>query len=110
MTDRERDGGAGLSPIEEVIADAAAGKLFILVDDEDRENEGDLCVIGEWADASAITFMAKHGRGLICLALTRARTEARPVLDGTAQRKPPPDCLYRVDRGARRGDNRHFGW
>ena len=76
MTDRERDGGAGLSPIEEVIADAAAGKLFILVDDEDRENEGDLCVIGEWADASAINFMAKHGRGLICLALTRARTEA----------------------------------
>ena len=76
MTDRERDGGAGLSAIEEVIADAAAGKLFILVDDEDRENEGDLCVIGEWADASAINFMAKHGRGLICLALTRARTEA----------------------------------
>ena len=76
MTDRERDGGTGLSPIEEVIADAAAGKLFILVDDEDRENEGDLCVIGEWADASAINFMAKHGRGLICLALTRARTEA----------------------------------
>jgi len=76
MTDRERDGGAGLSPIEDVIADAAAGKLFILVDDEDRENEGDLCVIGEWADASAINFMAKHGRGLICLALTRARTEA----------------------------------
>ena len=76
MTDHERDGGAGLSPIEDVIADAAAGKLFILVDDEDRENEGDLCVIGEWADASAINFMAKHGRGLICLALTRARTEA----------------------------------
>lgn len=76
MTERERDGGAGLSPIEDVIADAAAGKLFILVDDEDRENEGDLCVIGEWADAAAINFMAKHGRGLICLALTRARTEA----------------------------------
>jgi len=65
-----------LSPIEDVIADAAAGKLFILVDDEDRENEGDLCVIGEWADAAAINFMAKYGRGLICLALTRARTEA----------------------------------
>lgn len=76
MTDNQRDGGAGLSPIEDVIADAAAGKLFILVDDEDRENEGDLCVIGEWADAAAINFMAKHGRGLICLALTRARTEA----------------------------------
>ncbi|MDB9890756.1 3,4-dihydroxy-2-butanone-4-phosphate synthase [Alphaproteobacteria bacterium] len=65
----------GLSTIEEVIADAKAGKLFILVDDEDRENEGDLCVIGEFATADAINFMAKYGRGLICLALTRIRTE-----------------------------------
>ena len=76
MTDNKREGGAGLSPIEDVIADAAAGKLFILVDDEDRENEGDLCVVGEWATAEAINFMAKYGRGLICLALTRSRTEA----------------------------------
>ena len=65
----------GLSTIEEVIADAKAGKLFILVDDEDRENEGDLCIIGESATADAINFMAKYGRGLICLALTRIRTE-----------------------------------
>ena len=65
----------GLSTVEEVIADAKAGKLFILVDDEDRENEGDLCVIGEYATADAINFMAKYGRGLICLALTRIRTE-----------------------------------
>ena len=65
----------GLSTIEEVIADAKAAKLFILVDDEDRENEGDLCVIGEYATADAINFMSKYGRGLICLALTRIRTE-----------------------------------
>ena len=65
----------GLSTIEELIADANAGRLFILVDDEDRENEGDLCVIGEYATADAINFMAKYGRGLICLALTRIRTE-----------------------------------
>ena len=65
----------GLSTIDEVIADAKDGKLFILVDDEDRENEGDLCVIGEHATAESINFMAKHGRGLICLALTRLRTE-----------------------------------
>lgn len=76
MKAEEREGGAGLSPIEDVIADARAGKLFVLVDDEDRENEGDLCIIGEWADAASINFMAKYGRGLICLALTRARTEA----------------------------------
>ena len=66
----------GLSPITEVIEDARAGRMFILVDDEDRENEGDLCVVGKWANARAINFMATHGRGLICLALTRARTEA----------------------------------
>lgn len=76
MSEKLREGGSGLSNIEDVIADAKAGKLFILVDDEDRENEGDLCVIGEWADADAINFMAKHGRGLICLALTRDRTDA----------------------------------
>lgn len=64
-----------LSSIEEVIADAKAGKLFILVDDEDRENEGDLCVLAEHVDAKSINFMAKYGRGLICLALTRERTE-----------------------------------
>ena len=66
---------SGLSTIEEVIADAKLGKLFILVDDEDRENEGDLCVIGEYATADTINFMAKYGRGLICLALTRIRTD-----------------------------------
>lgn len=76
MSEQLREGGSGLSNIEDVIADAKAGKLFILVDDEDRENEGDLCVIGEWADAEAINFMAKYGRGLICLALTRDRTDA----------------------------------
>ncbi|MFL2831726.1 MAG: 3,4-dihydroxy-2-butanone-4-phosphate synthase, partial [Candidatus Puniceispirillaceae bacterium] len=65
----------GLSPIEEVIADARAGRMFILVDDQKRENEGDLCIIGEHANAEAVNFMAKYGRGLICLALTRAHTE-----------------------------------
>ncbi len=64
-----------LSPIEEVIEDAKAGKLFILVDDEDRENEGDLCILAEHADDQAINFMAKYGRGLICLALTKDRTD-----------------------------------
>ena len=65
----------GLSSIEDVIKDAAKGKIFILVDDENRENEGDLCVLGEYASANAINFMAKHGRGLICLSLTRSQSE-----------------------------------
>ena len=64
-----------LNPIEDVIADAKAGKVFILVDDEDRENEGDLCVMAEHCTPEAINFMAKYGRGLICLALSAERTE-----------------------------------
>jgi 3,4-dihydroxy 2-butanone 4-phosphate synthase/GTP cyclohydrolase II len=70
-----KSGRNGLSKIEDVISDARAGKLFILVDDEDRENEGDLCVVGDFVSADVINFMAKYGRGLICLALTRQRTE-----------------------------------
>jgi len=76
MTNNNTGTDLALSSIEDVIEDARQGKLFILVDDEDRENEGDLCIIGEYADAKAINFMAKYGRGLICLALTRERTEA----------------------------------
>jgi 3,4-dihydroxy 2-butanone 4-phosphate synthase / GTP cyclohydrolase II len=59
----------GLSPISEAIADIAAGKMVILVDDEDRENEGDLCMAADKVTPEAINFMAKFGRGLICLSL-----------------------------------------
>jgi 3,4-dihydroxy 2-butanone 4-phosphate synthase/GTP cyclohydrolase II len=62
-----------LSSIDEIIEDARKGKMIILVDEEDRENEGDLLIPAELADAEAINFMAKHGRGLICLALTGER-------------------------------------
>ncbi|MDX1542275.1 MAG: 3,4-dihydroxy-2-butanone-4-phosphate synthase, partial [Geminicoccaceae bacterium] len=62
-----------LSEIDEILEDARAGRMFILVDDEARENEGDLVIPAEACDAQAINFMAKHGRGLICLALTRKR-------------------------------------
>lgn len=64
-----------LSPITDIIADAKAGKMFILVDDETRENEGDLIIPAQFADAEAVNFMARHGRGLICLAMTEARVE-----------------------------------
>ena len=62
-----------LSQIEEIIDDARKGRMFILVDDEDRENEGDLVIPAQYADAAAINFMAKYGRGLICLAMPRER-------------------------------------
>jgi len=59
-----------VSPIEEVIQDIKAGKMIILVDDEDRENEGDLCMAAEAVTPEAINFMARYGRGLICLTLS----------------------------------------
>ena len=64
-----------LSPIEDIIEDARNGKMFILIDDEDRENEGDLVIPAQMATPDAINFMATHGRGLICLSLTRERTQ-----------------------------------
>ena len=64
-----------LSNIEEIIEDARNGKMFILVDDEERENEGDLVIPAQMATPNAINFMATHGRGLICLALTGQRIE-----------------------------------
>jgi 3,4-dihydroxy 2-butanone 4-phosphate synthase/GTP cyclohydrolase II len=65
-----------LSPTEAILEDARRGKMFILVDDEDRENEGDLVIPAQFADAAAINFMARHARGLICLALTAERVRA----------------------------------
>ena len=62
-----------LSSIEEIIDAARKGQMFVLVDDEDRENEGDLIIPAEKATPDAVNFMAKHGRGLICLALTSKR-------------------------------------
>ncbi|RMF14155.1 MAG: 3,4-dihydroxy-2-butanone-4-phosphate synthase [Alphaproteobacteria bacterium] len=65
----------GLARIEEIIEDARNGRMFILVDDEDRENEGDLVIPAQMATPEVINFMAKYGRGLICLSLTRERIE-----------------------------------
>ena len=64
-----------LASIEEIIEDARNGKMFILIDDEDRENEGDLVIPAEMATPEAVNFMAKFGRGLICLAMTRERID-----------------------------------
>lgn len=64
-----------ISPIPELVAELAAGRMVILVDEEDRENEGDLVLAAEHVSPEAINFMAKFGRGLICLTLTRERCE-----------------------------------
>ena len=64
-----------LAPAADLIEEARAGRMFILVDDEDRENEGDLVIPAQFATPDAINFMARHARGLICLAMTRHRVE-----------------------------------
>ena len=69
------DDSPALVPIEEIIEEARNGRMYILVDDEDRENEGDLIIPAQMATPDAINFMATHGRGLICLTLTSERVE-----------------------------------
>jgi 3,4-dihydroxy 2-butanone 4-phosphate synthase / GTP cyclohydrolase II len=69
------DDSPALVPIEEIIEEARNGRMYILVDDEDRENEGDLIIPAQMATPDAINFMATHGRGLICLTLTRERVD-----------------------------------
>ena len=99
-----------LAAADELIEEARNGRMFILVDDEDRENEGDLVIPAQFATPDAINFMARHGRGLICLALTRQRCRAtRAAADGRAERHAAPDRLHRLDRGARRRHHRHLG-
>src|SRR6202007_2667076 len=68
------------SPIAGIIEEARNGRMFILVDDETRENEGDLVIPAQMATPDAINFMAKHGRGLVCLSLTPQR--AAPLRRG----------------------------
>jgi 3,4-dihydroxy 2-butanone 4-phosphate synthase/GTP cyclohydrolase II len=69
-------GGRGvMASAEQIIDEARNGRMFILVDDDDRENEGDLVIPAQMATPDAINFMAKHGRGLICLALSKTRVD-----------------------------------
>jgi 3,4-dihydroxy 2-butanone 4-phosphate synthase/GTP cyclohydrolase II len=72
----EQDWSDAIASVEEIIEDARNGRIFILVDHEDRENEGDLVIPAQWATPDAVNFMATHGRGLICLAMTSGRIDA----------------------------------
>ncbi|HSU07205.1 MAG TPA: 3,4-dihydroxy-2-butanone-4-phosphate synthase, partial [Acetobacteraceae bacterium] len=64
-----------LTSADELVEEARNGRMFILVDDEDRENEGDLVIPAQFATPEAVNFMARHARGLVCLAMTRQRVE-----------------------------------
>ena len=97
------EGKGFLSPIDEIIEDLRNGRMIILVDAEDRENEGDLVISAQMATPDAINFMAKHGRGLVCLSLTRQRaTQLR--LEYMAQQSEARDrTAFTVSIEAREG-------
>ena len=92
-----------LSPIEEIIEEARQGRMFILVDDEDRENEGDLVIPAQMATPDAVNFMAKNGRGLICLSMTRARCEALGLKPMSADNGTRMQTAFTVSIEAREG-------
>ncbi len=89
--------------IEEAIEEIRAGRMVILVDDEDRENEGDLCMAAEKVTPEAINFMAKYGRGLICLSLTPERVEELQLPMMTSENTSPYGTAFTVSIEARRG-------
>lgn len=92
-----------LSSIEDVIEDARQGRMFILVDDEGRENEGDLVIPAEKADAAVVNFMARHGRGLICLSMTRERVEQLGLQYMAPKNQSPHQTAFTVSIEAREG-------
>ncbi len=92
-----------LSPIEDIIADARDGKMFILIDDENRENEGDLVIPAQFATPAAINFMAKHGRGLICLSMTHERVESLGLNLMSRDNKSRHQTAFTVSIEAREG-------
>ena len=92
-----------LASIEDVIEDAKQGRIFILVDDEDRENEGDLVIPAEKADADVINFMAKYGRGLICLSLTQERVGLLGLQPMSSHNQTRHQTAFTVSIEAREG-------
>ena len=92
-----------LSPIEDIIEDARNGRMFILIDDEDRENEGDLVIPAQMATPDAVNFMAMHGRGLICLALSRERVQQLELSLMPQSRRGGLETAFTVSIEAREG-------
>ena len=91
------------SNIPSIIKDAKKGKMFILVDDENRENEGDLIIPGSKCNSRVINFMAKHGRGLICLALTKKQIDRLKLPLMSSINKSRMQTAFTVSIEARKG-------
>lgn len=92
-----------ISPVPELVAELAAGRMVILVDEEDRENEGDLVLAAEHVTPEAINFMAKFGRGLICLTLTRERCERLQLPPMATRNGTPHGTAFTVSIEAAEG-------
>ena len=92
-----------VSTIEEAIEDIRAGKMIILVDDEDRENEGDLCMAAQMVTPDAVNFMATHGRGLICMTMTPDQIDRIELPMMVQQNKSPYETAFTVSIEARTG-------
>lgn len=92
-----------LAPITEIVAELKAGRMVILVDEEDRENEGDLVMAAEFVTPEAINFMAKHGRGLICLTLTDARCRQLGLKQMVSDNQTPHGTAFTVSIEAAEG-------
>jgi len=97
------EGKGFLSPIDEIIEDLRNGRMIILVDAEHRENEGDLVIPAQMATPDAINFMAKHGRGLICLSLTRQRADQLQLEYMSRQSEARKRTAFTVSIEAREG-------
>jgi 3,4-dihydroxy 2-butanone 4-phosphate synthase / GTP cyclohydrolase II len=102
-TAQKSDRSSQIAAIEEAIAEIRAGRMIILMDDEDRENEGDLCMAAERITPDAINFMAKYGRGLICLPLTPERGEQLGLSAMARENNSPLGTAFTVSIDARRG-------
>jgi len=88
---------------EEIINEARNGRMFILVDDEDRENEGDLVIPAQMATPDAVNFMARHGRGLVCLALTKERADQLGLEPMTRTNRSRNETAFTVSIEAKEG-------
>ena len=95
--------GAGFSSIEEAIEDIRSGRMVVVCDDENRENEGDLTLAAQFATPEAINFMAMHGRGLICLSLTPARCDELELDLMAAKNESPFNTAFTVSIEAAEG-------
>ena len=99
----ERRKGSAIVSIEQALDEFRAGRMIVLMDDEDRENEGDLCVAADRVTAEHINFMATHGRGLICLALTETRCDQLGLPMMVRENRAPLGTAFTVSIDARSG-------